>query len=365
MRTDRALTTPGGLARQMATLWERQAADWPMLAAGITGLRQSQTRSFNVGGSHVIAQCNPCRIRSASAKTDPSSIAARPCFLCPDNLPDAQHGITYHDNWLILCNPAPIFEPHFTIASIAHEPQCAGPAIGTMFDLVRDLEGAYTVFYNGPRCGASAPDHPHVQATPAGAMPFETELAAELCSPHDRGETRWLEWIRTGPVRVGTSRASRRPVVVLISSEKKTLINTLEEVIEALAAEPLAVTNITPKRRVSEKACEENKRQHLCHGQIRPAAYEPMFNLFATFVEDRWIAWLFPRAAHRPAVYGDGPDDYLISPGAVDLAGVVIVPRCPDFDRLDAPAIQLILGEVLLSPGAFARLRDRLAAARK
>ena len=95
-------------------------------------------------------------------------------------------------------------------------------------------------------------------------------------------------------------------------------------------------------------------------GEVRPAEPEPMLNLFAAYAEGRWISWLFPRAAHRPGVYGHGPDDYLISPGGVDLAGVLIAPRPGDCDRLEAATIESILSEVLLSPGAFARLRDRL-----
>jgi len=329
MNPDPALTSPGALARQVTELWRQQAADWTMLAEGIAGLRQSRTRSFRVGGSRVEVQSNPARFKSTSAKVDPASISQRPCFLCPDHLPDAQQAIAYRGNWLILCNPAPIFEPHFTIATTAHQPQRVIPAIRTMLDLTRDLDGVYTVFYNGPFSGASAPDHLHLQATPAGVMPFETELAAELCTESSLGESRWIEWLADGPVHIGTTRARRRPAVVLVSESQESLAEALERVIGLV-------------------------------GEVRPAEPEPMLNLFAAYAEGRWISWLFPRAAHRPGVYGHGPDDYLISPGGVDLAGVLIAPRPGDCDRLEAATIESILGEVLLSPGAFARLRGRL-----
>ncbi len=329
MKADPAPISPGALPHQVATLWGQQAAEWPPLARGIAALRQSRTRSFQVDGSRIVLQCNPARVKSASAKVDPASLAGRPCFLCPDHLPEAQRAITYQDNWLILCNPAPIFEPHLTIATLAHEPQRVGPSVNPMLDLARDLDGSYTVFYNGPCSGASAPDHLHLQATPAGAMPFETELAAQLCAGDALSRRRWIEWAAGGPVRIGTTRPSRRPAVVLVSESKDLLAHGLERVIGAV-------------------------------GEVHPATPEPMINLFATYADDRWVAWLFPRATHRPTRYGTGPDDYLISPGAIDLGGVVIAPRPADFDRLTASAVQSILSEVLLSPGAFAHLRDRL-----
>lgn len=330
MNPDPALPSPGTLLHQVNLLWERQARDWPVLAEAVDALRRSRTRSFRVHGSRIEVQSNPTRIKSSSARIDAASLAARPCFLCVENLPETQRAIAYRDDWLILCNPAPIFEPHLTIATTTHQPQLVDPAIENMLTLARDLEGAYTVFYNGPSCGASAPDHLHLQATPAGVMPFETELAARLCAGPPLSDDRWLEWVRGEPVRIGTTRARRWPAVVLTSESERELARTLVEVVDVL-------------------------------GQIRPAEPEPMLNLFVNYIEERWLVWLFPRAAHRPKVYGDGPDDFLISPGCVDLNGVLIAPRPEDLDRLDEAIIQSILGEVLLSPGTFARLRDRLA----
>jgi hypothetical protein len=94
---------------------------------------------------------------------------------------------------------------------------------------------------------------------------------------------------------------------------------------------------------------------------IQPAQPEPMLNLLATFTDQRWLVWLYPRQAHRPSCYGQEPDRYLISPGAVDLAGLLITPRRADFERLDATTIRSIYSEVLLSPDKFAQLRQRLA----
>jgi ATP adenylyltransferase/5',5'''-P-1,P-4-tetraphosphate phosphorylase II len=277
-----------------------------------------------------VAQCNPVREASASARVDAASLAARPCFLCQVNLPAEQERLAYRNDWLILCNPAPIFEPHFTISATTHTPQLLARSLEAMLGLARDLEGAYTVFYNGGRCGASAPDHLHLQATPAGVMPFETELAAQLCSSPHASTDHWLEWVATGPVHIGLSRPRRRPVVVFVGASQAEILAAVARVLEVI-------------------------------GEIHPDDPEPMVNAFATWAEGRWIVWLFPRKAHRPACYGTGPQDFLVSPGAVDLAGVLITPRGADFDRLTQEVIGAIYSEVLLSPGQFARLRDRLA----
>ncbi len=321
---------PGALNQQALHLWRRQCVEWPQLNAGLAALKQSLTRTFDVGGSRVMTQWNPARVVSTSAKVDAASLAARPCFLCSANRPPQQRGLVYRQGWLILCNPAPIFDPHFTIVSTAHEPQLIGPHLATMLSLARDLHGHYTVFYNGPLCGASAPDHMHFQAAPAGGTPFEAELAAQLCADRNQNGQRWIEWIRRDTVRLGVTRPSRRPVVLVVGAEAEAMARCLHEVVDAL-------------------------------GAVHPVEPEPMLNLFVTWAEDRWLAWVYPRRAHRPTLYGHGPDEYLISPGAVDLAGLLITPRQTDFERIEAATIERVYEQVLLSPGKFAQIRDRLA----
>ncbi len=323
-------TNPGELAYQLSVLWQRQAETWPMLADGLAALRQARTRSFQVNGWRVTAQCNPARIKSSGAKVDPDSVASRPCFLCTENRPTAQASVPYRDRWLILCNPCPLFEPHFTIVYVDHEPQRVGPAIDGLLGLARDLDGRYTVFYNGPASGASAPDHLHLQASHAGALPFETELAAQLTAGDPVAGHRWLEWVRDEPVRIAGTRPSRPPALVFMGDSKEAMAAAIREAVIALA-------------------------------QVRPAEPEPMLNLYATYTEERWIAWMLPRGAHRPRFYGTGPDDFLISPGAADLAGIVVTPRPEDFERLTDDTIQAIFHEALLSPGDFARLKDLMS----
>ena len=331
MNNDRYGTAPGSLVQQLEVLWRRQCDEWEMLQKGRASLHAAMTRTFEVDGSHVVAQCNPARVRSAAAKVDAESLAVRPCFLCPENRPVEQRCVPYAGLWKVLCNPVPIFDPHFTIALAEHEPQLIRPSIGAMLDLARDLESRYTVFYNGPSSGASAPDHLHLQASPAGGTPFENELAVVVCAERGHNGQWWVDWVRRRDhVRIGVTGPGRRPAVVIMGDGQDDVLLAVREVLATLNA-------------------------------IHPAQPEPMLNLFATYADDHWLVWLFPRQAHRPSCYGQGPDRYLISPGAVDLAGMLIAPRREDFERLDAATIRAIYEEVSLSPDKFADLRDQLS----
>lgn len=313
----------------MELLWRRQALQWPMMRAGLDGLQRSLARSFDIGGSRVFVQCNPARAASAGARIDAASLAARPCFLCRKNRPNEQEAVTYGNGWVILCNPMPIFDPHFTVVIEEHVPQRVLSALPTMMALTRDTGGRFTVFYNGPRCGASAPDHLHIQAVPSGATPFETELGVFSGAEGDAFGRDWVEWLTGGPARLGVSRVGRRPTVFLTGRDEASVRDGLVRAIKVL-------------------------------GDIQPAEPEPMLNLFVAYAEPDWLIWYHPRQAHRPSCFGHGPQQYLISPGAADLAGVLIVPRRDDFERITAEDIASVFNEVLLTPSAFAQLRDRL-----
>jgi hypothetical protein len=329
MNFDRTFIGPGSLASLVPALWRQQVEDWPRLKEALLALRQSQTRTLRVGTSTVVAQYNQAREASASAKVDPASLAARPCFLCMNNLPKSQCAIVYRKDWLILCNPAPIFEPHFTINSMSHQPQSIEVAAPIMLDLARDLNGSYTLFYNGPHCGASAPDHLHVQAAPVAVLPHERELVRQLCYARPANGAGWIDWVRREPVRVGVSRAEHRPAIFLLGRSRADLLEALTRVFAIL-------------------------------GRIRPARPEPMVNVFVTYADECWTVWIYPRRAHRPSVYGFGPEEFLLSPGCVDVAGLLIVPRESDFQRLTQELVTQIYDEVLIAPDELAQIRGAL-----
>lgn len=152
-------------------LVEDQLRDWEEVRLRTMSLRDVKVKDVTVDGVPWRAQFNPARVVSTGAKIDKASIAARPCFLCRDNRPQCQH-VHQWGNYEILVNPFPIFPGHLTIASCRHEPQSVNGHVGDMLRLACELEG-YTVFYNGPQCGASAPDHLHFQAVPSEYMPLD------------------------------------------------------------------------------------------------------------------------------------------------------------------------------------------------
>ncbi len=164
------------LADLAAGLLERQKKNWPGLAEGYAALEAVRVREIRGDGWGVNVQFNPRRIVSSGANLDPESLRRRPCFLCPENLPPEQQAILYRDDYLILCNPAPIFPAHLTIAHVRHLPQSLPDNLEIFLRLAADFGPRTTVFYNGPRCGASAPDHLHFQAAPAGLLPVEEEI---------------------------------------------------------------------------------------------------------------------------------------------------------------------------------------------
>ena len=155
---------------QVNELFEQQLSVWEMARNNFEGLKTVQIREFDFDGFGVKVQFNPARMVSSGAKVDAKTIAQRKCFLCAANRPEVQRGIEWRD-YDILINPFPIFPRHLTIPRREHVDQQLVPYISDMFDLARELPD-FVVFYNGPKCGASAPDHMHFQAGNADFLPL-------------------------------------------------------------------------------------------------------------------------------------------------------------------------------------------------
>ena len=254
-------------------------------------------------------QFNPGRIVSTSANVDARSIQERKCFLCVENLPEPQKGILYKDEFVVLCNPAPIFAEHFTISNIKHIPQVLGPSIPTMLDLARDLSPRFTVFYNGPKCGASAPDHLHFQANPTGVIPVELVARENAHRVHQR---------TLHDVQILTLREYGRQVIVLESDRKDTLALVLARMIASLR-ETMGTDD------------------------------EPMMNLLCSYSDGRWRIIMFPRSKHRPDIYFKPEEErVMVSPAAVDIGGLIVTPLEKDFRSIDANMVESIFAEVCL-----------------
>lgn len=302
-------------------LLDEQKESWPQLAGGYASLDLVEVREVRCNGFTVFLQFNPGRVVSTGARVDEKSIRERPCFLCVENLPPPQKGILYKGKFLVLCNPAPIFREHFTISSLAHVPQVLEPSLNAFLDLARELSPKFTVFYNGPRCGASAPDHMHFQASPTGAIPVERDVL-------EKGR----RVLRKKPdgVSVTTLKEYGRTVLILESGDKERLAGLIRLLLAGLRG-------------------------------MTGDADEPMLNVLCSFVDSNWRAICFPRTKHRPEAYfRDGQEKVLISPAAVDMGGLVITPMKRDFERVDRKVIEGIFSEVSVHEEQLERVIDVL-----
>jgi hypothetical protein len=298
------------LANLVSELTAAQATSWPRLSAARAVLPSMRSRTVHCNGFSVRLQFNPRRIVSSVAKVDQVSIQERPCFLCVANLPEPQRGILYRKDFLVLCNPAPIFSQHYTVSHTAHTAQLIDGYVGTFLHVARDLGPRYTVFYNGPKCGASAPDHLHFQVCPSGVIPIEKDVC-------DKGR-RTLE-TTIGGVSVVTLSQLGRGVIVLEGAAHAAVAQVTRNTIAAAAS-------------------------------VVEVAEEPMVNLLCTHTDDIWRVIIFPRRKHRPDVYfRAGQARVLISPATVDIGGLIITPVEHDFMRVDAQLVEEIFHEVCVS----------------
>jgi hypothetical protein len=308
---DREAEAGTSLSHLCKQLLLRQQETWPTLKSGYDAVAQALVRTIDCDDFSVKLQFNPRRIVSSSAKVDSAAIAARPCFLCPANLPEAQLGILYRRQFLILCNPFPIFSNHFTISSLEHRPQAIEDNLDVFLHLARDLAPSFAVFYNGPQCGASAPDHLHFQACPVGSLPIETELE------------------------------DNRPILP-ISRHLSASVYRVENLGRATLL--IEESDIGAVKKTMQKILAVMKSDGATE-------MEPMLNLYAQFNEGKLLVLLFPRQKNRPDLYYlEGTEQVLISPGSVEMGGLLVTPIERDFRRLNPEIIRHIYREVSVHP---------------
>lgn len=312
--------TAGQILREFS---ESQKHTWPLAAANFRSLEKVEEKSFQFDGFQVKVQFNPERMQSSVAKTDKQSIAKRKCFLCNENRPKEQEAIAFGDQFLILVNPFPIFKTHFTISSNGHVDQLFLPNAKTLLQLAEAMEG-FTVLYNGPECGASAPDHLHFQVGEIEFLPIEEEFqrlkhsGRQLFSGKNTQVWAFDNYLRK-----------------MISVETSSMTDGLE-VIEVFYK----------------------------HFQsIQPEKIEPMMNALCSWSNGKWTIHLFPRRAHRPSqFFASGKEHILISPGSVDFGGVFITPRREDFDKFTKEDVVDILDQVCLNQHDFEKLISQIEA---
>jgi hypothetical protein len=295
------------LSELCSELFTQQQSVWHQMAGGYASLEFVRVREIICSGFVVNVQFNPNRIVSTGADIDPAAIRTRPCFLCLENLPEVQQGIQYRDDYLVLCNPVPLFPRHFTVTLMRHMPQDFDSSTGAMLEIARDFNSEYTVFYNGPECGASAPDHLHFQASPRRSIPVEWDAV---------DGRRRKRFYYKNHVAGFTLMNYGRAVMVIESSD----MSQLHAFIQSLFVEWRNLLYLTR---------------------------EPMINVLCSYQENIWRLIIFPRRKHRPDVYfKKDKERVLISPAAVDMGGLIITPLERDFLNVDAKLIEDIYSEV-------------------
>ena len=303
-------------ADQVHALLLQQNDAWGLAREGYRALESVKTKTFLFDGFVVKVQHNPGRLVSTSANTDPHSIRERPCFLCRQNLPPEQKGILYRDAYIILVNPFPIFNEHFTIVDTEHRPQRIAGSFGTLLDLAADLGSHYVALYNGPRAGASAPDHRHFQVGDRAFIPIDFDYAGVM-----ERSSRALHTSADLTVRVVGGYLRR--LIGLESGQKEVLKEAFERVYT---------------------------RWHAWSGD----ADEPMMNILVFLDPAGWRVILVPRSKHRSShYYREGDKRVLLSPGAVDLGGTCTIPAREDFERITRNDIAEIFEEVCYSAARF------------
>ena len=311
-----------------------QLSVWPLAAANFRALKDAQTRELPVGGLTVRIQHNPARIRSSAAKVDKASIQARSCFLCADARPKEQRTLKFEGRkgrkYDILVNPYPIFPGHLTIARDRHVDQSIWKCLTDMADLAHHYTGL-TVFYNGPRCGASAPDHMHFQACPRGMLPLENAVDRQLDTHGE--DLAFLTSVKEA--QLFHYKKFTRGVFVLRARTSKSLAKLFYRLLDCVP---------TPEGETEPMFNLLMWYKSLAGGR-RPAGNTHGLAAF----EYRAIVLL--RGAHRSHHYFDeGPDHLTMSPGCADMAGLFIAPQAEDYAKLDSRLLTEMLSEVSVSP---------------
>lgn len=285
--------------------FQQQRSEWPLAKKNYDDLEGVKTHELQMStGAKITVQCNPARIVSTAAKIDKAALAKRPCFLCEKNRPQEQMSLPPFSgekakawNFEVLINPFPILPEHYTMPSTKHELQQIKPYFPAMLDFLdaTTTEGKcdYAIFYNGPRSGASAPDHMHFQIGRVADIPYyDVALQSAV-----KGEK----------YTAGTWPGAN---ISIINKEKEAVVSEFYSIYEALP--------------------------------VPTGEFEPMMNVFARKNGEDYEVTLFLRSQHRPACYGTR----LVSPGALDMVGLLITPRLEDYEEISAKEAESIYNEV-------------------
>jgi ATP adenylyltransferase/5',5'''-P-1,P-4-tetraphosphate phosphorylase II len=290
---------------EVKSLFNYELTNWQLARTNYEGLKTVQTKVFSFGNFDVKVQFNPARIVSSGAKVDAKTIAERKCFLCTENRPAEQTSVEFGD-YEILVNPFPIFPEHFTIAHKKHQPQQILPYFTDMLDLAQAMDD-YLVFYNGPQCGASAPDHLHFQAGTKDFLPLVNDY----------------------------KRMKSKEVDLLVSTELHQLFQMKNYMRTVFCIES------------NDRESAKDAFEKLYHHFQREGVDEPLMNIVCFYENHQWYVFVLPRKAFRPWQYtAEADKQFLVSPATVEMCGVFITPVEAHFNKISKEDIESIFEQV-------------------
>ncbi len=307
----------------ISRFFNRQMEKWADARHRFRDLKHVETHQLS---DQLKVQWNPARIVSTGAKIDKKTLGDRPCFLCDKNRPKEQISKQIDERFLLLVNPFPILPVHFTIPARKHQPQSIYKNYGEMHRFL-SLHSELMVFYNGPKCGASAPDHLHFQAGTSGILPLQAN---------------WQRLSR-----------NLTDIISLNDDEKIALIHDF--VVPAFV--------IISKSEDSDEALFHRLYKSM---PVRGDETEPMMNIIAWRKGDEYISVVIPREKHRPEAYfAEGDAQMMASPGALDMSGLIITPREEDFRKLTEESATAILQECGVSTDKMNSIVTKLKASKE
>ena len=318
------------LFKQISDMFSRELASHGRAFVNYQALSGVEVKDMTIDGFPAKLFFNPARVRSVMADVSPEALKKRACFLCPDDLEplqlttvwDSPTGQTY----FIRVNPFPIFNHHFTISSAIHERQTFAPHMESMLHLAQAMP-EMSIFYNGPMCGASAPDHMHFQAVPRHSMPIE-----------DHFDTNYAN------------------AVLVQESDLQSHLAALEKVLSMAS--------------IPENASQTGS---LTAGASHTEEWEPRWNIIswyepessASVVSDlqgkarstdaadlqptgrSYNTIVFFRRESRPqCFFAPENERILFSPGTVEMGGIGVVANQESFDRITPEVLRSMIQEV-------------------
>lgn len=306
-------------AMDLNSLIDTWAEEWPLLKENRACFRRARKETIAKSAEGTIFTKILLQYRKASLTADLGAIekGERACFLCDSARPKEQKHLKFKD-YKILANPYPASELHFTVVNDAHIPQSLKGRVGDMLELA-DRYRDMCVFYNGPKCGASAPDHQHFQM-------ILSDDVMNIMSQSGTADARTLDGME-GNTNIGSTCSAIRRNGCDVQVNETGLFGFI------------TVKGAAPEK-ISETVDEIMSRLDTDHD-----GSEPMVNVLAYYNNGLTVV-IIPRRAHRPACYGSEENKMLVSPASIEMAGTFILSREADFSRLGADEIKEIYAQV-------------------